>query len=188
MHTTDGGATWTAQVSSVPETLYRVYFSDHQNGVAVGDLGIVRTTNGGATWTRQVSRTARPLRGVHFIDANTGAVVGDFGTILHTTTAGEVATSVTPLPISPKLLTIEQNYPNPFAASTAIPFVVSRGGHVSLSVYDLLGREVAMLVDGVLPAGRHSVTWNAAGLASGVYLGRIDSGIERRGIRMVLMR
>jgi hypothetical protein len=64
-----------------------------------------------------------------------------------------------------------QNYPNPFNPSTTIEYAVPKSGSVSLVVYDLLGRVVAVLVEGERPAGRHRVVWDAAAQASGVSSG-----------------
>jgi bacillolysin len=77
------------------------------------------------------------------------------------------------LPASADLM---QNYPNPFNPSTTISYQISDVRYLKLSVYDLLGREVAVLVDGQVPAGTHTVTWNAAGMASGVYFYRLTAG------------
>jgi hypothetical protein len=64
-------------------------------------------------------------------------------------------------------------YPNPFNPETMMKYRVAGSAHVSLKVYDLLGREVALLVDGERPAGIYSATWNAAGLPSGTYICRL---------------
>ncbi len=69
---------------------------------------------------------------------------------------------------------LEQNYPNPFNPSTTITFRLARKEHVQLKVFDLLGREVATLVDGELTSGAYNVEWNASGFASGVYLYRLS--------------
>lgn len=61
-------------------------------------------------------------------------------------------------------------YPNPFNPATRIDYALPTEGHVTLRVYDLLGREMSTLVDGVMLAGSHSAQWNAGGAASGVYL------------------
>ncbi len=72
---------------------------------------------------------------------------------------------------------LDQNYPNPFAASTSIQFSLAKAESVRLSVYNVLGQEVAVLVDGeTMPAGRHEVDFNASGLTSGMYLYRIEAG------------
>lgn len=80
-----------------------------------------------------------------------------------------------------------QNYPNPFNPSTTISFTIGRIGSVSLKIYDVLGREVAMLVDGTLDAGRHDVRWEA-NVAGGVYVYRLiaEGAVSVR--RMVLVR
>ena len=68
---------------------------------------------------------------------------------------------------------LEQNQPNPFNPATRLAFTLDRAGAVSLVVYDLAGREVERLVQGEMAAGRHSVTWQPRGLASGVYVYRL---------------
>ncbi len=81
-----------------------------------------------------------------------------------------------------------QNYPNPFNPSTEIRYQISSAGHVSLKVFDLLGREVATLVDEEKLPGIHAVTWNAAGFASGVYLYRLQAGSFVETKRLMIIR
>ena len=69
----------------------------------------------------------------------------------------------------PTSITLHQNYPNPFNPSTVISYQLTGNSFVSLSVFDVLGREVAVLVDELKSAGNHQVTFDATGLASGVY-------------------
>jgi beta-galactosidase len=80
----------------------------------------------------------------------------------------------------PGAFRLDQNYPNPFNPSTQISYTLPKPGAVTLRVYDLLGREVATLVNGEQPAGDHRVTFsrgsNGRGLASGVYFYRLESG------------
>jgi hypothetical protein len=71
--------------------------------------------------------------------------------------------------------TLQQNYPNPFNPTTVILYDVPERAHVTLTVYDILGREVAMLVDETESAGRHNVVFNAKALATGVYLYRLQA-------------
>ncbi len=70
---------------------------------------------------------------------------------------------------TPSINTLHQNYPNPFNPSTVISYQLSENSMVSLKVFDALGREVAALVDELKSAGSHQITFDAAGLASGVY-------------------
>jgi hypothetical protein len=88
----------------------------------------------------------------------------------------------------PREYSLEQNYPNPFNPSTIIRFSLPRSGHVTLKVYDLLGREVETLVDGQRPAGSYNVEWTPNGLASGVYFYRIQAGAFSDVKRLVLLK
>ena len=78
--------------------------------------------------------------------------------------------------------------PNPFNPSTTISFDVGTRSRVVIRVYDLLGREVATLVDAPLAAGTHSVVFNGSGLASGIYLVNMQTDNFSDTRRMVLMR
>ncbi len=77
------------------------------------------------------------------------------------------------LPLSSEL---GHNYPNPFHVTTTIPFTITEAGPVQLKVYNLLGQEVATLIDDRLPAGKHTTAWTAANMASGTYLCVLRAG------------
>jgi hypothetical protein len=79
-----------------------------------------------------------------------------------------------PLAAIPHGFRLEQNYPNPFNPETTIGYRLMAVGRVHLRVYDVLGREVAALVDGEQSAGSKTVRWNAAGATSGIYFYRLD--------------
>ena len=81
-----------------------------------------------------------------------------------------------------------QNFPNPFNPETAISYELSANSYAKLTVYDLLGRVAAVLVDETLPAGKHRAVWNAGGHPSGIYFLRLESGglVETR--KMMLVR
>lgn len=89
-HTADGGANWSGQFSeSYNRPLNSIYFTDTQNGWAVGGSGaILHTTNGGGSWIEQQSGTYHDLKSVFFTDASTGWCVGGSGTVLHTSNGG----------------------------------------------------------------------------------------------------
>jgi Putative glucoamylase/Secretion system C-terminal sorting domain len=81
-----------------------------------------------------------------------------------------------------------RNVPNPFRNETAIEFRLASAARVKLAVYDVTGREVARLVDGVRPAGTHTVTLAGKGLKSGVYYYRLDTGNRSKLEKCVLLR
>jgi len=83
---------------------------------------------------------------------------------------------------------LAQNYPNPFNPSTQIRFALRASGLARLTVYDVLGREVAVLVNGALPAGAHSVTFDASNLTSGVYMYKLEAGGMVMTKRMTLVK
>ena len=88
----------------------------------------------------------------------------------------------------PASYTLSQNYPNPFNPSTTISFSIPAKWFVSLKVYDILGREVAVLVSEQLSAGNHSRLWNAEGLPSGVYFYRLQAGSFTETKKLILLR
>ena len=90
-----------------------------------------------------------------------------------------------PLPL---VFGLDQAYPNPFNAETRIGYTLDRTSFTRLAIYDVTGRLVDVLVDGEMPVGRHMVSFNAEGLASGIYFYRIDAGDRFEVKRMVLLR
>jgi hypothetical protein len=88
----------------------------------------------------------------------------------------------------PNVYSLAQNYPNPFNPSTKILFSLPKAGDVKLVVYDILGKEVNVLVNDYRTAGTHQVEFNASNLASGVYLYRIEAGEFSETKRMMLIK
>jgi D-alanyl-D-alanine carboxypeptidase len=88
----------------------------------------------------------------------------------------------------PEAFKLEQNYPNPFNPSTTIKFELPKASMVRLSVYDMLGREVSVLVNERKNAGNHEVRFDASGLSSGVYFYRIQAGTYVETRKLLLLR
>ncbi len=90
----------------------------------------------------------------------------------------------------PLRFALEQNYPNPFNPTTVIRYDVPLSTRVTMKVYDMLGREVATLVDGELEAGHQSVEWNVpqSGIASGVYFYRMQAGTFTETKKLMLLK
>jgi Secretion system C-terminal sorting domain len=83
---------------------------------------------------------------------------------------------------------LDQNYPNPFNPSTKISWQSPAGSWQTLKIYDVLGNEVATLVDEYKPAGSYEVEWNASGLPSGVYFYQLKSGEFVSTKKMILLK
>jgi photosystem II stability/assembly factor-like uncharacterized protein len=90
--------------------------------------------------------------------------------------------------VNPNTFTLNQNYPNPFNPTTTIEYSIPSPGHVSLKLYDLLGNEVASLVNENKPAGNYSVQFNGSKLTSGLYFYKLESGSYVDVKKFVLMK
>jgi hypothetical protein len=89
---------------------------------------------------------------------------------------------------TPDAIALYGAYPNPFNPSTQIRFTLDAGRQTTLKVYDILGREVAVLVNGTLPAGSHTAAFDASTLTSGVYIVRLTAGGESLTRRISLVK
>lgn len=105
--------------------------------------------------------------------------------------AASVSTSIEDAPLEGELpsgYVLEQNYPNPFNPVTTISFALPETGQVRLAVYDVLGREVAVLVDKSLQGGQHALQFDAAGLPTGTYIYRLETASGSFAKQLILMK
>jgi hypothetical protein len=101
---------------------------------------------------------------------------------------GSPVTAVQTTQRPPENFQLQQNYPNPFNPSTVIDYTIAKAGNVTLKVYNLLGQEVATLVNGYQDANTYKVNFNASGLTSGVYFYELRSGSNVASGKMLLMK
>jgi len=119
---------------------------------------------------------------------NEWGIPSSVGVLLATDTVS-IPTLATNCPVIPNPSTFAlSSFPNPFNPSTAIVYNLPSAGHISLRVFDLLGREVAVLKDGFVEAGTHRVTFDGSGLASGIYFTRLDAGERLQTKRLMLLK
>jgi hypothetical protein len=88
----------------------------------------------------------------------------------------------------PKTAQLNQNYPNPFNPTTTIQYTLGSSEQVRLSVYDMLGREVAVIVNDLKSAGDHTATWDASKFSSGIYIYSLQTESSRMTRKMTLMK
>jgi len=149
---------------------------------------IYTSTDGGNTWTLQYTA---PGSGAYYAMAKARndsliiAVRSDGGI-----SAYEIQTpvEVTTGESAPLTFNLSQNYPNPFNPATNIVFDVPEAGQVNLTIYNVLGEEAAVLVNGEVTAGRHQVTFNASSLPSGAYFYKLQQNNSVLIKKMLLLK
>ncbi|HMQ79918.1 MAG TPA: YCF48-related protein [Ignavibacteria bacterium] len=151
-----------------------------------------KTMDGGATWFEQ--NTVLPntsMNDIEFAPGSTsvGWMCGTDGAMVYTNNSGGGAIGIEPISGNvPDKYSLSQNYPNPFNPSTNIKLQIARSGFVKLTVYDVSGKESAVLVNENLAAGEYEVDFNASKLTSGVYFYRLESKDFTEVKKMVLVK
>jgi hypothetical protein len=186
--TTDGH-NWIDQINPVPGnsgTLMAVKALDSLNVWAIGTSGVIlHTTNGGATWVREAEGlTNEMLTGIWVVSPNEVYVVGNNKTFLKYGLVSNIEENK----ISNPGLILFHNYPNPFSNNTIIGFQVKTPQHVNLSVFDLFGHQVAVLVDDYRSEGYYNIDFNASSLSSGIYYFHIQSGSFSETQKMIIIK
>jgi hypothetical protein len=105
--------------------------------------------------------------------------------------AARIALLLSPSPgqgFIPDEFALEQNYPNPFNPTTTISFDIGKPSFATLRIYDVLGREVATLVQRQMVPGRYTTSWNAEGLPSGIYYYGLSAGGFRDTKKMLIVK
>jgi photosystem II stability/assembly factor-like uncharacterized protein/spore coat protein CotH len=191
----DNGSTWfSLNVPSASVALSALsVLGDSTLFVAGGNGTVFYSRNSGATWYSQYTADSHDLNGIVFTDSARGYAVGNGGTILVTSLPGTMTDTSNPTPSIPKRFVLYQNYPNPFNPRTVIRYSLNVPGWMTMTVYNLLGQEVATLFDGMQEAGEGRVDWDASNVASGVYFYRLsvqpaDGGRFSQVRKMVVIR
>ncbi len=188
LKTTDGGTTWLKVTNTgiAPQSNSKCLFFLNADTGWIGtndgvpeqnpDRVVLRTTDGGYSWTTSYrsKNDTSAVFSLYFRDANDGWFTGDYGLIEHTASAGTGinggGSGV------PRVFDLDQNFPNPFNPSTVIGYRLPVTSHVTLRVYDAIGRVIETLVSERQDAGHHFVRFDGSGLPSGVYFYRIQAG------------
>lgn len=152
---------------------------------------LYKTIDGGDNWILNSVPTSQSLNSIYFFNDTKGFAVGDSGTILFTSNGGVTGIDEDESS-TPDKFQLSQNYPNPFNPSTVISWQLTVGSFVTLKIYDVLGNEIATLVNEEQQAGKHSVNFDATNnhllttnkLSSGIYYYGLKAGnyVQSKGM------
>jgi photosystem II stability/assembly factor-like uncharacterized protein len=189
---TDNGVTWTSVNNGLPGEAFIMSLVSTEKGIFALDnyKGVFLSMDHGASWKSIGS--GLPTAGITTLLSSGGYLFA--GSLMYhqgiwRRPLSELLTAVEPGSVDiPSEFSLEQNYPNPFNPSSTITYAVSSTEVVSLKVYDLLGREVATLVDGPQARGRHTVTFDASRLSAGMYVYQIRAGRYSAAKKMQLVK
>jgi len=141
--------------------IYHAYIGDYPGTIWDEDnFPFTKLTTGGALWVGEWANSGESFEDWLIVDQKT----------------------------LPQAYSLEQNYPNPFNPLTTIRYQLPEANHVKLEIFDISGSRVALLVDGAREAGAHNVTWDASGMASGLYFCRLQAGDFRKVSKMMLVK
>ena len=186
LRTTDAGNFWEYNTLGILWYPVEVGFRTASEGWApMGPkLGFLFTTDSGENWSLLPTPDSAYVTNINFPDSSHGYAVGIDGTILKYTyqKPNEVITNVS----KTNSLQLAQNYPNPFNPVTNISYHISSAGLVSIKVYNILGRQIAVLANEYKPEGSYTVEFDGSNLPSGVYLCRMKAG-EYTAVRKMLL-
>jgi photosystem II stability/assembly factor-like uncharacterized protein len=185
--TTDAGATWLQQWGDpLVGQVNDLSFVDGLTGWAAVQDRVLFTNNGGQSWGAKPWRPQFYLTLIAATDDKHAWAAGD-NNLYRTRTGGVVGVEGEPdMPRGEPALI--GNYPNPFNPSTTIRYALPRSSHVTLTVFNALGQQVATLVQGEQEAGYHEAQFDASDLASGVYLYRLQAGEFVQVRKLALLR
>jgi photosystem II stability/assembly factor-like uncharacterized protein len=190
--TTNSGQSWVNISGNLPDAPVNdvmIYYPGVATStyLAATDVGVFITNDYGATWTEMAD--GLPNTVAMHLDYNLAGNKIRIGTHGRGVYETSILTGVIDQqPGVASDFALMQNYPNPFNPSTLIPFRIASAGKVSLRVFDLLGREVAVLDESYRLPGTYSATWDATGKASGVYYCTLEAGGLKQTKKLMLLR
>ncbi len=191
LETTDSGFSWNV-LNTNPTFIYKkLEMFNESTGWIGGSDYIVKTTNAGVNWFLQLQENGINVNSIFIKDENNVWFTGSNNRIYKTTNGGGIISAINQINSeTPNNFSLSQNYPNPFNPSTKINYEVKSSGFVSLKVFDLLGKEVASLVNEKQNAGSYAVVFNSSefNLPSGIYFYTLNAGEFKETRKMVLVK
>lgn len=173
--TTDAARSWQCvegtDSDGSRQMLWKVKFVNRSTAFTAGHRGgVFRTDDAGLTWIREDINAPGGM-GAIAVAGDRVFIGGDGGFVVSKRIVSSVDSDAPPIPATPGLVV----FPNPTAGRATVTFSLDRPSSVSLAVYDLLGRRIAQLREGDVPAGRHSVDWDSGSPVAGLYMVRLST-------------
>jgi hypothetical protein len=183
---TNNGTSWTLANHGIETATVKCFASYGRSVFALAD-GIFLTTNSGTDWT-PVDLAGFTSTSISTITvAGSNLLAGSDGAGIWKRSLSEITSASGPTPGLPTVTVLRQNFPNPFNPGTTISYSIERSGVVILRVFDLLGNEVATLVNRHESAGDHAVQFDGNGLPTGVYIYRIEVAGAAKSKKLLLV-
>ncbi len=191
---TNMGNDWTDISSNLPDAPVNAFAVDKFNSNVLylgNDVGAYISRNSGDSW--EALGDGLPIvpvgdMKIHPDPDENFLVIGTYGRSMYKIDLNEVTSIENRNSQIPINLVLHQNYPNPFNPVTVISYQLPVAGKVKLSVFDILGKEIAVLVDEAMPVGVHKIEFNAAALSSGVYFYKLETKNFSKTKKMILMK
>ncbi len=193
--TEDDGTTWTKSANLSASFIYSITIDqDGKIYVSSWEAGVFVSEDDGQTWT-SLGMIGFGVSSLMVSQSSTNSTI-PAGTVFAGTSDGKLymknTNGVTGIgdskEIIPTTFALEQNYPNPFNPSTTINYSIPVAGNYQLKVYNIIGEEMATLLNGETNAGMYSVHFDASGLSSGIYLYRLIGNNVNIVRKMILMK
>lgn len=189
MRTTDKGASWFLNPTSVNTTDMKFINSNLGVASSMYEYKYIYTTNSGYTWNKSMQGLGIELNAVYMDKTGFGIMAGSDGRIFRTINFGGITSINNPNSIVENDFRLNQNYPNPFNAQTIISFNINKKSQYKINIYDIRGRLIKTLINKFLNTGSYEVAFNAENISSGVYFYTLeaeDNLIKTR--KMILMK
>jgi hypothetical protein len=183
----DSGTSWTAVNTGLTDNSVWDLAVSGTNLFAGTYLGVFLSTTNGTSWTAASTGLTNTCVTALAI-SGTNLFAGTYFAGIWRRPLSEMITDVERRELLPPSFALEQNYPNPFNPNSNIRYQISEFRYIKLAVYDLLGREVAVLVNERKAPGKYEVNFDGSNLAGGVYFYRLQAGDFTQTKRLLLLK
>jgi photosystem II stability/assembly factor-like uncharacterized protein len=177
-YTSNGGTSWNNKSYNPTRNLKSMNFINANAGFVCGDSGLILfTSDKGESWLVQQDNHPGAINGISSYNLTNGFAVGENGSLLVRTFGGMLSGGNSPAFLGNQSQSsyhsdkfqLYQNYPNPFNPKTEMKYTIPFAGYVKLNVYNVLGEEVAVIVNEFKGAGYYAINFDGSNLASGLY-------------------